>query len=136
MIKKLIPFVLLAVAIASAQSGQRIAQATQNVNGFVKVVSGASVTVCTYPSCNAVIIYSDPGLSAPIQQPLNADSNGNYQYYVTQGNYLENVSSPGTEATSTLVSVSETTANFSSPPPIGNVTPNTGAFTTLSASGG
>ena len=56
MIKKLIPFVLLAVAIASAQSGQRIAQATQNVNGFVKVVSGASVTVCTYPSCNAHLL--------------------------------------------------------------------------------
>ena len=133
--KKLVAiFLLLSAALAFAQGGQRIGQATQSSNGFVKVVSGAAVTVCTYPACGAITIYEDVALTVPITQPLHADVNGNYMYFVAAGNYFENVNSPGVMAQVNVISLNQgTTANFASPPPIGNVAPNTGAFTSLRA---
>lgn len=106
MIRKLATFLLLSAGFVFAQGAQRLGQATQNVNGFVKVLPGAAITACTYPSCGAVTIYSNVGLSVPIVQPLHADKNGNYQYYVAAGNYFENINSPGVIATSTVISLS------------------------------
>ena len=133
--RKILVFVLLYTGLAFAQGAQRIGQATQNSNGFVKVVSGAAVTVCTYPACGAASIYSDVALTIPIAQPLHADSNGNYMYFVAAGNYFENVNSPGVVAQVNVISLDQITANFASPPPIGNAAPNTGQFTTLSLTG-
>src|ERR1017187_7048619 len=123
--RKVLLFVLLYTGLAFAQGAQRIGQATQNANGFVKVVSGAAVTVCTYPACGAASIYSDLALTIPITQPLHADANGNYMYFVAAGNYFENVNRPGSIAQVNVISLDQITANFASPPPIGNAAPNT-----------
>lgn len=119
MIRKLLLFLALMAGAAFAATGsQRIGQATQNSNGFVKVVPGAYITVCTFPACNAVSIYSDVSLSIPITQPLVADANGNYQYFVAAGNYFENINSPGVVSSTTVISLDQISANFSSPPPL------------------
>lgn len=118
----------------------------------------AQVAVCTTkpagtgaPDCSSYVqTYTDITLATPCTlspttlgplngtgctNPGNTDSRGNYSIFATSGTvfFLEfygygivpYVMPASTGATST--------ANFSSPPPIGNVTPNTGQFTTLSA---
>lgn len=132
MVRKLLVFVLLYAGLAFAQGAQRIGQATQSVNGFVKVVSGAAIAVCTYPSCGAATIYEDVALTIPITQPLFADVNGNFMYFAAAGNYLENITSPGTSPVTNVISLDQgTIANFASPPPIGFGTPNIAQFTIL-----
>ena len=99
MIKKLfIFFALLAscTGLASAQGAQRIAQATSNENGYVKVISSPYVTVCSYPACAPVNLYQNVGLSVSSSNPVVGDANGNYMYYATPGTYIESVFSPGT----------------------------------------
>lgn len=71
------------------------------------IVPFAQVTVCAAPSTGtpctpATPIYYDEGLTQPVAQPLIADKNGNYSYYVPPGVCVDEfVSSPGlgTQAT-------------------------------------
>ena len=102
--KKTLLFLAMLLPIPSAGQGvQRISQATQNVNGFVKVLSGAKIQVCTYPACASVPIYSNASLTLPLSNPFYADANGNYQYFAIPGSYLEKSSTPGTLLKSTLL---------------------------------
>ena len=115
-----------------------LARAPQNVTA--QVVPNAKVSVTVTATGLAATIYSDPLLSIPINPPVvTADLNGNYSYYIPLS-YLvtETISSPG-QGNSVVSNVGENSATavvtaFASPPPIGSVTPNTGAFTTLTAS--
>ena len=104
--KKLLAFVLLLSGLSFGQGAQRIAQTTTNVNGYVKVVSGAQISVCTYPTCLPATIYSDPGLAIPYPSPMtHSDANGDYTYWVLPGSYFETVTSPGTQAQTYVVTL-------------------------------
>lgn len=50
------------------------------------VVSGASVTVTTYPAGGAATIYSDDGVT-PAANPLTTDANGFFSFYAADGRY-------------------------------------------------
>lgn len=71
------------------------------------IVPFAQVTVCAAgstgsPCTPATTIYYDENLTQPVAQPLVADKNGNYSYYVSPGVCVDEfVSSPGqgTQAT-------------------------------------
>ncbi len=72
--------------LAFPQTGQRINTALSQTSSFAKVIPGASIFVCTYNLQNVcttpIGIYSDPNLSSLVQQPLVADGNGVYYYYI------------------------------------------------------
>ncbi len=92
MFKKLLFLLLLIPTLAHAQVGQRIAFAIHaNVPGtgdYAKLIPNASVYVCTYndqltcPQANQRGIYTDKDLQNLVAQPLLADGNGVYYYYI------------------------------------------------------
>ena len=119
---------------------QILARAPQTV--AAQVVPYAKVYVTVTATGLAATIYSDPLLSEKITPSVvTADLNGNYSYYIPLS-YLvtETISSPG-QGNLVIPNIGENSAAaiitaFASPPPIGNVAPNTGSFTTLSATAG
>lgn len=144
---------ILAVAacpFSGQSSAHRIAQVIQKSPNTTaaQIVPFARVLICTNDdACSGVQVYQDPGLNTPFQQPLTADSNGNYSYYVAPGCYKEQILTPGTPlrfipgiclsapngaGTGTVTSVSVSTANGFT----GTVTnPSTNASISLSADG-
>ena len=97
---------LSSVGIALAQSGggcyagQVIAP--PQPNGLGQPVPGAIVRVCassaTGTPCSPLTpggLFSDPGLLNPISNPFTADQNGNYNFCSSTGNYLVQISPPG-----------------------------------------
>jgi hypothetical protein len=101
--RKLLNLLLLFVAtgLAFGQGAQRTpsAQAWVNYGGYVRVLSGATITVCpsngSAQNCNptGILLYSDVGLTRQIPNPTHADANGNFTYYITPGTYGELVCS-------------------------------------------
>ena len=99
--KKFLCFLLLSTSLAFGQAAQRIGVAAVNSGGYLKVLSGATITVCQYNvnlQCTVpVTTYQDPFLTQPNTTPFYADANGNYMYFASPVNiYLEQVCSPGT----------------------------------------
>ena len=87
-------------SLFAATYGQRISTAELDSNGIKKTLPGALITVCSAwggNGCTALAhIYSDCNGAQEIQQPLQADQQGNYSYCaVSPGAYLEAVSAPG-----------------------------------------
>jgi len=97
-IVKNIFILLLAISstLAFSQSQQRIVPALQNPVGggnYAKLGPNASVYVCSYNTqltctSNYFNIYSDVNLTIPIVQPVLADSNGVYQYFIASGSQV------------------------------------------------
>ena len=99
MLKKLlIAAMLLIPGLAFGQGSERIAQSTVENNGFVKVLSGAQVTVTCVNGCSGPAqLYQEFSLSVPQTNPFYTDSNGNYFYYATPGlTFNETICSPAT----------------------------------------
>jgi hypothetical protein len=111
--RKLLTFLILATGLAFGQGVQRTptAQAVENYLGNLKVLSGATVTVCpssgSLNNCTpgTVHLYRDVGLSIPMTNPLHADANGNYTYYISPGTYGERVCSPGVTCTFNIITL-------------------------------
>lgn len=98
--KRLILALLLAPSLAYGQGAHRISQVITHFRGTTaNVLPNASVTVCVAgTNCSSLInIYSDIGLTDQIPNPLSADQNGDYDYYVAVGCVDEQISYPGTE---------------------------------------
>jgi hypothetical protein len=110
-----------------------------------KPVGGASVTVAQFGSNTPTSIFSDSAGTVPLVNPLSTDTNGFFEFYAADGRYTLIVSAPGF-GTRTVTDIalddpadaSQATINGGSinNTPIGATTPSSGAFTTLSASGG
>jgi hypothetical protein len=80
------------------QGAHRVSQVIVRGNNTAANVSpNASILVCVVDTqCNSIAsVYSDPGLSQPLSQPLTADNSGNYNYYVLVGCVDERISAPG-----------------------------------------
>ncbi|HTV81801.1 MAG TPA: hypothetical protein VME18_04060 [Acidobacteriaceae bacterium] len=114
---RLFGFLVLFGGIATGQTsirrqGSAFAQGHNNV---ARVLPYATIRVCTAGStgtpCNSpAMIYSDSAGAHPIPQatvPLTADNNGNYQYYALSGQYVEQISYPGTTTYSLNVAVGD-----------------------------
>ena len=93
----LVLFIFLVSTLGFSQSAQRIVPAIQNpVGGGNYAILGpnASVYVCTYNAqltCNSgnyTTIYKDVTLLSPITQPVVADTNGVYQYFIASGSQV------------------------------------------------
>src|SRR5882757_1856126 len=80
------------------QNQQRISVAIQNSSSYAKLVPNAQITVCTFNAqlqCNTpVTVYSDEALTVALPEPFFADINGNYSYYASPGQYIEQVCAP------------------------------------------
>lgn len=130
MIKRVV-FVCLALACPfyGQTSAHRISQVIQKAphTTIAEIVPFARVLICTDDAaCSGVQVYQDPELTVTYAQPLTADANGNYNYYIAPGCYKEQILTPGTpvriipgvclaaprgEGTGTVSSVSVTSAN-------------------------
>lgn len=96
---RVLAYLLLSTA-AYGQGAHRISQVITHFRGTAaNILPNATVTVCTAgTNCATLInIYSDIGLSTQIPNPLSADQNGDYDYYVAVGCVDERISYPGTE---------------------------------------
>ena len=126
-------------------SGQVIAPASDGG----APVSFAQIRVCTSTAtgvpCSplATSLYLDPLLTSPITiQPFSTDINGNWQFCSTTpitvptSYNVQATVTPGLVYPYYLTLPASASANFASPPPIGNTTPNSGSFTTLTSTGG
>jgi hypothetical protein len=67
-------------------------------------VGGATITVCSpsaatnvFPCTPKTTIYSNLALTVVAPNPLTADARGNYDFYVTPGNYLITISGPSVQ---------------------------------------
>lgn len=105
-------------------------------------VSGASVTV-TLLAGSTPTIYSDNG-STVAANPLTTDGSGGFSFYGADGRYSLSISGAGITTTTVTDILLEDPASASTHvitggtidgTPVGSVTPSTGAFTTLTASG-
>lgn len=100
--KKLLLLLPFFGILGFAQSAQRISTAIQinPVGGnYALVIPNASVYVCVYNSglnCSTPLgIYSDVNLTRLISQPVIANSQGVYQYYISNGTQVvEKVCAP------------------------------------------
>jgi hypothetical protein len=110
-----------------------------------KAVVGASVTVALFGSTTPTSIFSDSAGLVPRANPLTTDANGFFEFYAADGRYTLIVSATGFGTRTVTDILLEDPADASQAAinggsinntPIGATTPNSGAFTTLSASGG
>src|SRR5258706_872600 len=63
-------------------------------------MAGATVRVCTsgatgQPCTPLGLIYSDPGLTQALANPISTDGLGNYTFYAAAGRYEIEISGPG-----------------------------------------
>lgn len=101
----LIPFSLLAQTPGARHDN--IAYKYVNTNGVITVqtIPGAVITVCNGlvlppPGATCTVggianIYSNNLLTVPLPNPTNADSLGNYGFFVAPGNYVVSVAGAG-----------------------------------------
>jgi len=113
---------------------------TAGNNSTSRVMSFATIRVCTEPSSGSTCsplahIYSDEALSHEIPNPTATDQYGRYTFYAASGLYHIQVSQQSVQYDLPYQNLGVGALDLSSPPPIGNVTPNTGAFTTLTCTG-
>lgn len=105
-------------------------------------VAGASVTVTPFGGGSPSSLFSDSAGASPKVNPISTDTNGYFEFYAADGRYTLTVSASGF-GTRTLTDIaledpadpSQATINGGSinNTPIGATTPNSGAFTNLSA---
>lgn len=105
-------------------------------------VAGASVTVTPFGGGSPSALFSDSAGASPKVNPISTDTNGYFEFYAADGRYTLTVTASGF-GTRTLTDIaledpadpSQATINGGSinNTPIGATTPNTGAFTNLSA---
>jgi hypothetical protein len=97
---KYTPLILLLLPVnlsSFAQGGHRLSQVITRGNGIAaNVVPFATVNVCVAGTfCNTLQpVFSDLALTQPLVQPVVADAGGNFDYYVADGCYDEQYSSP------------------------------------------
>jgi hypothetical protein len=92
---------LIAVFLPSLASAQGVPWiiTVLGPQGGLKV--GATITVCGYPAVggfpctNTVTVYSDLGLSVPLNPPLKTDSFGTLQFFIPVGIYAYTVTGAG-----------------------------------------
>ena len=104
--------VLASACLSSPLYGQGIAihdnvtTAAKNVpsgaQAPVYTVPFAQITVCDATCANPAPIYSDLGLTQPITQPLIADSQGRFSYYIAPGTYYEQIATPSGQNLATI----------------------------------
>lgn len=84
--------------MAHAQGAHRLSQIiTRNQGVQAQVEPNAKITVCA-PGTGCAVhaqIYSDINLTQPAPNPVTADVNGNFGYYVSAGCYDERYTYPG-----------------------------------------
>jgi hypothetical protein len=113
---RLIVLTLLLFAAGSpcvfGQGSQRVSTAFGNVNSVARILAYAQVKVCTYDSAHptncttTVTLYQDPALTIPYtSNPIQADKNGNYSYWVTAGNYVEQMCATGTTCQTQVITL-------------------------------
>ena len=68
----------------------------------VYTVPFAQVTVCDSTCSNPVPIYSDVALTQLITQPLLADAQGRFSYYIAPGSYFEQLATPTGQVLATI----------------------------------
>ena len=139
----LVTSIVLMSAVASAQLLNDVV-----TNSRGQPIAGASYLVCASGSggqpgsCSSPItLYTDSTLVTPCNgsngcsNPAISDSLGRVQIFAQPGTYYAQISAYGIATFTYQIGVYTNNLNISlsSPPPIGNVTPNTGAFTTLTA---
>jgi hypothetical protein len=97
---------------AEAQGAQRQATALGNASSVARILAYAQVKVCSYNSSNptactsTVTLYKDPAMTVPYStNPIQADKNGNYSYWVTAGNYVEQMCATGTSCQTQVVTL-------------------------------
>jgi len=98
-ILKILALLLFSAAAAYGQSGTLFNSDVRSTPG--PVVPGALVTVCTSPAAMTLpctpkaTIYTDPFLSNQANNPIQADGNGNYNFYAPSGTYVLSVTGRG-----------------------------------------
>ncbi len=101
------------------------------------LAAGTMVSITLYGSGTPAALYADNGTTV-LANPMRADSYGCFQFVTEVGSYNVMMTRPdGTTTTWTRmpVGVDVTLIPWATPGTIGSTTPNTGAFTTLSATG-
>src|SRR5271170_4558808 len=88
-----------------AQQNIAVSGSTGISGGVLQVISGATISVCpgsVAPGSGSICspvsssLYSNIGLTTVIANPTNADSNGNYVFFVTPGqSYIVSISGVG-----------------------------------------
>lgn len=71
-----------------------------NANNTLRPIPGAQITVCalgdtSIPCTSKVTIYAGIASATPATNPVTADANGNYTYYLPAGNYTETTTLTG-----------------------------------------
>ena len=111
MIKRLLILALFLPTLAQAQylfqsqatGTQSIPGSAQGISSVVAPIPYATVYICsgayvpgTSCTTGTATVYADSGLTTPYQQPVAADANGNFSFYVQSGtNYYYTVSGSG-----------------------------------------
>jgi hypothetical protein len=151
--RKIIIFTLMLISSILAYANQNI-QGYCTVGGQKIVTAGMSSTgyaMASYPECTVTVrnvsdnslatIYSDNlSTPTPLANPFTSTAQGYWLLYAAYGRYNITLSGGGLSSPVTISDVILQDANsfitgiFSSPPPIGNVAPNTGSFTEINAS--
>src|ERR1700683_3163332 len=95
--------IIAGIAVASfgvdaRAQGSRKDDIVFNAQG--RPMAGATVRVCTssatgQPCSPLALIYSDPGLTMALANPLSADGLGNYTFYAVPGRYEIEIDGPG-----------------------------------------
>ncbi len=89
---------LLACTGTAQAQGSRKDDIVLNAQG--RPMAGASVRVCTstatgQPCSPLASLFSDPGLTQALANPIATDGLGNYSFYATPGRYEIEISGPG-----------------------------------------
>lgn len=94
------------------QGSQRVSTAIGNVNSVARILAYAQIKVCTYDSAHptnctsTVTLYQDPALTIPYtSNPIQADRNGNYSYWVDAGNYVEQMCATGSTCQTQVITL-------------------------------
>lgn len=91
-------FLLLLPILCFAQGAHRLGQVLVKGNNVAANVGPyANIQVCVLnTACKQFApIFSDPSLTVQMGQPVIADGNGNYNYYIASGCVDEQISTPG-----------------------------------------
>ena len=79
----------------------------------------AKVTVCQWPvtanPCTPTAVYSDAAKASPIAQPLTADGQGHYGFWIAPGTYVIQATAPGAIIPSQTVTLGGSSAGTPGP---------------------
>src|ERR1700681_1502718 len=89
--------VVAAFGVNARAQGSRKDDIVFNAQG--RPMAGATVRVCTsaamgQPCSPLALIYSDPGLTQALSNPIATDGLGNYSFYAAPGRYEIEISGP------------------------------------------